>query len=237
MRPTSTLIRSLLVVAAVLALLCVAPSVWAGVALSDLIMNNGSVISGDKLFDRFSYSHTGNMPSGAGVEILPVQNNGQYGIRVFGGFSDLGGSGPSTATLGYRVTVLDPNLGITGGLLYGNPAVLTNGFFTIEASFASLPPSKSLMIYDKVPGGTSLWDDVEFDSVYPSVEVQVNLTGDTTSASGAVTASFFDTAFTQGVVPEPASLLIWMGSALLFGVVAIVQRRRQPSVSPAGRAA
>ena len=237
MRPTSTMIRSLLIVAAVLALLCVAPSVWAGVALSDLIMNNGSVISGDKLFDQFSYSYTGDMPSGNGVEILPVQNNGQYGIRVFGGFDDLGGGGPSTATLGYRVTVLDPNLGITGGLLYGNPAVLKNGFFTIEASFASLPPSKSLMIYDKVPGGTQLWDDVEFDSVYPSIEVQVNLTGDTTSATGAVTASFFDTAFTQGVVPEPASLLIWMGSALLFGIVAIVQRRRLPSVSPAGRAA
>lgn len=237
MRQASTLIRSPLMLAVLLGLLSVTPSVWAGVALSDLITNGGSVVSGDKLFHQFSYSYTGDMPKGDSVLVSSVQNSGQYGIRFFGGFDDLSGGGPSTATLSYRVSVMNPNLGITGSTLSGNPAVLKSGFFTIEASFASLPPSKNLMIYDKVPGGTQLVDDVVFDSVYPSMEVKINMTGDSTSDRGAVTMSFADQTFTQGVVPEPTSLLIWMGSALLVGMVTVLYRRRQPATLPVGRAA
>ncbi len=204
------------------------------VMLSDLITSGGSVMAGDKLFDQFAYSASGDMPSSSNVQVIPIEAAGNYGIRLFSGFFDYAGDGASIATLSYRVTALDAGMGINGAQLSGNPAVVGNGgtgFFTIEKSFSSLEMPTQLVIFDQVPGGTKLADSVGLNSVYPTLTVEVTLTGDSTSSEGAVNASFVDQTFSQGVVPEPQSLLIWMGSALLFGAVTLIHRRWVPHYS------
>jgi hypothetical protein len=151
------------------------------------------------------------------------------------GFVDLSGGGASTATLSYQVSSMDSTMGINGARLAGNPAVIpdfSTGFFTIQESFASLDLPTQLVIFDQVPGGFKPTDSVELNSVYPTLTVEVALTGDSTATDGgAVTASFVDQTFSQGVVPEPQSLLIWMGSALLFGAVTLIHRRWAPNFS------
>ncbi len=231
MRPVLFATRSLFVVAAVCALTAFVPSVQGAVALSDLIMEDASIISGDKLFDHFSYTATGDMPSASNVTISAIDISGDYGIRVFGSFIDMSGDGASTANLSYRVSVLDPELGVSGASLYANPAVLKSGYFTIEESFPSLPLPTQLAVFDAIPGGMKLADTVGLNSVYSSLNVELSLTGESTSEVGAVDASFVDQTFSQGVVPEPGSMLIWMGSALLFGMVSIAHRRWVPHLA------
>ena len=140
-------------------------------------MNQGKVISGDKLFDQFGYVATGDMPASSGVQVVPFELNGEYGIRVFGGFIDYSGGGASTATVSYRVSVLDPNLAIDGASLQGNPAVLKTGSFTIDGAFATLPLPTQLTVFDQVPGGSQLADSIVFDSVYPTTAGRVDLHG------------------------------------------------------------
>ena len=229
MRPLPFASRSLFLVAAVCALTAFVPSVQGAVALSDLMMDDGSIVSGDKLFDQFSYTATGDMPDASQISIKPIEVSGDYGIRIFGGFIDMSGGGSSTANLNYRVSVLDPELGVNGARLYANPAALKSGYFSIEESFTSLPNLTQLVAFDANPGDTKLADSVDFNSVYPTLDVELALTGESTSEVGAVTASLVDQTFSQGVVPEPSSMLIWMGSALLFGMVSIAHRRWVPN--------
>ena len=57
----------------------------AAIAISELIESGGSVVSGDKKFDEFSFSSTGDMPPASEVGVDPITDfYGDYGIRLFG---------------------------------------------------------------------------------------------------------------------------------------------------------
>src|SRR4051812_47639412 len=79
--------------------------------LSSLVANHGSLQAGDLVFDQFTYSATGQMPSVANVMVNPfVDAGGNPGLRFSGGFTDAydssGAQQASDATLTYRVTSL-----------------------------------------------------------------------------------------------------------------------------------
>jgi hypothetical protein len=118
-------------VAAVSLLLGVAsPAAASSITLDDPVvlaslLCGGSITVGDKLFDEFSYSSTGDMPKAHKVKVIPIQDSdGNFGVRFQGGFVDFYGDGPSDALITYRVTVLDPLFLISDVHLAGNPDVI-----------------------------------------------------------------------------------------------------------------
>ena len=76
--------------------LCAAEAARAD-TLANLIANNGSIIQGDKLFDNFSYSATGDMPTAANINVIGVTVDGNFGVRFQGAFMDSAGGGASDA--------------------------------------------------------------------------------------------------------------------------------------------
>ena len=106
------------------------PTASAAVSIGDLIANQGSFISGDKLFDKFAFSSTGDMPDADAVLIEPfIDASDNFGIRLVSAFIDYAGDGPSELRLSYRVTTTDPNMRISGAALQGNPSVIKTGSF------------------------------------------------------------------------------------------------------------
>jgi len=204
-----------------------ARSAIGAVSLSDLVNNSGQIlVGGSLLFDQFSFTTSGLMPDGDRINIDGVSDSlGNYGLRVHGGFSDFGGDGDSILNINYRVSSITPGMGLSGATLAGNPVVvLGNGSFTITESFAGIPTA--LQIYDSVPGSTDFLDSFQLPSIMSSLNVALSLVG--SAGSGAVTASFVDQTFEQtpdGVVPEPSSIMIWLGTMMLFGIVPVTYRR------------
>ena len=202
-------------------------NVSGAVSLSDLISSSGSVVvGGSLLFDQFSYSGTNESAPADRVLIDSVTDAlGNYGIRVHGGFSDSPGGGDSLALLNYRVSTIDPMSGISGALLAGNPAAVGIGSYSVSETLSGVPTS--LSIFDIAPGGpTHLLDTMTLPSVLSSINVALSLNG--SSTAGGVTLSFLDQTFTQtdNVVPEPSSLVIWLGTLMLVGVVVPLTRRQ-----------
>ncbi len=199
----------------------------AAVSLSDLINNNQSVLVGNSLlFDQFTYSKTGLAPSASRVNVIALEDSlaGGFGIRFQNGFTDLPGDGPSTMNIGYRVTSIKPGLGLNWASLAGNPAVFgTNaaGFLTITESFANLPTV--LTIFDKLPGGTQLLAAANLPVVSPSLNVEVTVVGDV--SKGGANESLIDTTFKTAPVPEPASMLVWLGTMMIVGLVTFGRQR------------
>lgn len=198
---------------------------FAAVAISELIETQGSIISGDKMFDQFTYTSTGDMPPAEEVMVDPITDlSGNYGIRLFGAFLDHPGDGASEVMLNYRVSVLDPDRRISGATLQGNPTAIRAGSGVITASFGS---QGQLQIIDEFPDNTQLVDSATFDEQLPELDVEVLLTAESLveGENGAITVSFIDQTFSQSVVPEPGSLVVWMGMAFLVCVGPICVRR------------
>lgn len=215
------LIRLLLFVA----LMMVSCRSYAAVAISDLIETEGSVISGDKMFDQFTFSSTGDMPPADEVMVDPFTDlSGNYGIRLFGAFLDYPGGGASDLNVSYRVTALDPDMRISGSTLQGNPTAILSGSAVITSKIGG---QGELKIFDETPGSTQLVDSTTFASLLPELDVEVQLTGEATGEPSAITVSFIDQTFSQSVVPEPASAAVWLGMAFLVCVVPIFLRRTQ----------
>jgi len=91
------------------------------VPLSQLLTGADSIVVGDKLFDEFFYAPTGGAPDAEDVSVTGVLQGGGYGL-VFtsggfaaGGFNELA----LDASLGFRVSVTDPNQLIVGAELFG----------------------------------------------------------------------------------------------------------------------
>lgn len=205
----------------------------AAVDLVDLLTPDASLLVGDSLlFDQFTYSSTGSNSSASSIRVVSITDtNGNLGIRFAGGFLDRPSTpGPSTATFGYRVSATGGSLGLTAAGLMGNPAAVGVGSMTITQSFAEIPTT--LQIFDIKPGTIDLVDAASFPATQSSLNVTVSLVGD--SSVGAVTTSFIDqtyTASSQNVIPEPASVVIWMGSFLVCGIISVAYRRRAYAVA------
>lgn len=194
--------------------------------LSDLIAGHGSVQVGNLIFDQFSYSPTGQMPSSSNVTVTPTFDaSGNPGIRIAGGFTDASngtGAGAvqqaSDAVLTYRVSSVGAALNNIH--LLGNPQILGpgDGVMSVVESFQAGAQPVQLEIHDTVNNGVAslkLQDSATFTPV-PSIQV---VTKDifAFNLGGVPTQSILDQTFTTAV-PEPGTvLLMGLGVAGLAG--------------------
>ncbi len=208
-------------------------SASAAVDLTD-VLNDGFFVVGDALvFDQFSFSSTGEMPSVGSLQLDALSDgSGNYGIRLFGGFVDTNGTaGPSTINFNYRVTPLNGAVGISAAMLAANPAVIGSGNFTITEDFDGIPTM--LTVFDSGGGNFDLVDAMNLPSTVSALNVALSLVAN--SEVGAATASFVDQTFSlssDNVVPEPASIIVWLGTLMLLGIVPVTYRRWNQVAQP-----
>jgi hypothetical protein len=192
------------------------------------LLTGGTITVGDKFFDQFTYSSTGDMPDASGVNVIPiVDGNGNLGIRFQGGFVDLFDGGPdepgspSDALIAYRVTVLDPAFLISDVNLAGNPRVIgplgaESGLIGVSETFLLDDPFVNLAIFDIEPGGSQQLVDSSLLTVpLQSLHVQKNILAFADVQGNAATLSFVDQTFSQVAVPEPSTI-----SLLILGLAA-----------------
>ena len=187
------------------------------VELTELLAPGTSFDVDSLQFDQFTFTADGLMPSPSGVQVDAVTDaDGNVGIRVTGGFSDTPDTeGPSTLQLGYRVSTTDGSI-ISGATLAGNPAIVGQGSVTITETASDF--EMSLVIFDSSMNGTDLLESISLDGDYSSLDVLLSLEAE--AIDGAGTASFVDQTFAQmdgdnNVIPEPASIAIWIGTLAL----------------------
>jgi hypothetical protein len=229
-----------------LLLIAASPAAASTITLDDpvvlgTLLSGGSITAGDKLFDQFSYSSTGDMPGAYGVNVIPIMDDaGNFGLRFQGGFVDLYGDGPSDALIAYRVTVTDPMYLIADVHLAGNPAVFgkkygkagykgskcgwcgPSGVVGVVETFLPDDPFTELVIFDVDPGPRQLVDWALLTSPVQTLHVQKDILAFAKSKGSVATLSFVDQTFSQVAVPEPSSM-----SMLFLGLAAAWQLRRR----------
>jgi|GEM_PF-1060278 len=200
--------------------------------LSDLLGPDDYLVIGDKVFDRFTYEMSGNMPPATNINVVGSLEDGKVKIRFQGAFMDVydlvGGQTASDATISFRVTA-GPGQLISGVLLAANTAVLgdpmtAQGSASVVETFLEDIADVSLGVFDIKPGSKLLMDSVEFPQHYQSLNVQKDILLSAATLGTLATVSFIDQTFTQ--VPEPAGLILLMTG--LCGVLAFRWRRRRP---------
>ena len=198
------------------------------VPLSELV-DDGSMIVGDKSFTNFTYSFTGDMPASSGVNVIPIQDDlGNYGIRFQGAFVDIPSSqGGSDALITYDVEVTDPLRLISDAHLVGNPALLGDfGSISVVETFLPLGNNGeyTMRIYDDESVPTPLLaDQVDFLPPIRKLSVQKDILAIAAQNSQTATLSFVDQTYSQILIPEPASILLALAS---FGLIGTAARRR-----------
>ncbi|MCA9217346.1 MAG: hypothetical protein KDB27_29960 [Planctomycetales bacterium] len=194
--------------------------------LMDLINSNGSVVSGNIVFDQFSLVTDGDITAQTEVNVATIMDaNGNYGIRFQGGLDDLAGNGPSLWRVSYRATSQGGS-SFTGATLSGNPVAIVSGRGDVTLSATQITPDEYLNIFDDFNAGTtSLLDTSTFGTPATTLDVSVEFLADAGEDRGAVTASLIDQTFTQeGVVPEATALMTW--TIMLFGAAMVVGWKR-----------
>ncbi len=204
-------------------LVCAAPAAHAvPVPLSTLIAG-GTKTCGDKFFNNFAYSSTGNMPAASGVNVDCVTIAGNLGLEFQGGFLDLPGGGASDALIKYTVTVTAPGVSIVDAEIQGNPDVVggTGAMIVVDTFVPDAP--NTMNIFDIVPGSTKLTDSTTFTTGHTTLHVQKDILG--AAGTGLATMSFVDQTYSQTSVPEPGTLgLLGIG---LLGLGGYGWRRRR----------
>ncbi len=200
------------------------------------LVDGGTITVGDKLFSNFTYSKSGDMPIASDVNVASLQEPGLWGISFQGAFHDLAGGGLSDATIGYRVTVLDPDFVITDAHLRSNTALLppsgepfaATGYISVTESFVPSSGESLFVIYDADVPTVKLVDEVLFAGKgYTTLDVTKTISAVVTSEIGVANISFIDQLFSQGDsgggdIPEPASL-----GMLGLGALGLLMRRRR----------
>jgi hypothetical protein len=230
-------VRAGLIISAVIA---VAGTANAGlingpISLNTLDGTTSSFLVGDKIFDNFTYTHTGDMPDSAHVNITPTITtlNGQtvWGFQVEGLFTDSNAAGNSTATLNYRVTVVDPTAFlISDAHLSGDTDVIGTGVVDVTETWTPNVGAQQVSIFDIEPGNITQLQDSKVFTV-PAASIDVTKTITATIADGSIdsnaTVTSIDQLYSQtpgsgGGTPEPASL-----GLLGLGALALLARRRR----------
>ena len=181
---------------------CAASVNAATIRLSRLVNGGGSITVGDKVFDEFGYSGTGDMPDALDINVIDhVDLAGNFGLRFQGAFADFQGGGASDALITFRVRVADGSpFRISDAHLQGNPDVLgPEGVMAVTETFSEA--QNTMSIYDIVPGNLQNIDWTYFDQTFTELHVQKNIIAWAGQGSAA-TLSFVDQTFSQ--VPEPA---------------------------------
>jgi hypothetical protein len=204
------------------------------VLLSDLL--NGElpgIVVGDKVFNEFFYSTLPNddMPEPEDVKVFGFQDNdGHLGISFHGVFWDLPGGGPSDALIRFTVAVSRDGLAegyqISDAHLYMEGSTVgDNSFLAIDESFQGL--HSTLSTHSSTLGGGSsekINDWVYFDRLYNSLRVTKDILAFSGDDQVPARTSIIDQSFSQTVVPEPATLLVFA----VFGMGMASTRRFPP---------
>ena len=204
-----------------------ATSAHSAVALSDLISNNDSFVSGGLVFSDFTFTTAGNVTPETEVNVDSVTDqDGNFGIRFQGGFADLQGGGSSGFTISYNVAFADPFMNITGAMLQGNPTAILSGVGSFTETFVGLGIDP-LVVFDNANTGET--DFIDSTSIIPpsnQLQVELDFFGEA-GTPGGVTGSFVDQTFSGGVVPEISSIATWGILMLAVGCVCVLNRRFQ----------
>ena len=229
----------LIVAAAPWAASCSAATIIGQPVLLSTLLGGGSLVSGDKTFDNFSYLPTGDMPPASSVNVVAIQDNlGNFGIRIQGNFLDIATSlGGSDALVTFNVTA-GPNRLISDVHMEGNPTLLgTFGSVSVVETFLPFcadPVACRLKIYDDnslSPPGV-LTASTILPTPTKTLPVQKDIAAyalpnpqNPTGQGQTATLSFVDQTFSQITIPEPATAALIVGGAL--GLV--LMRRRSSS--------
>ena len=222
------------------------PGTQSSVPLIDLTSGEiPGVVVGDKLFDYFTYSSTGDMPPAHLVEVSGITDSeGNYGIRFQGLFYDSLDQEqqfPSDASITFEVAVSDEALQrgwrIHDAHLFGagiGDFELTGpgSFVSVNEDFAGNNPNieEGMTVFSSNfgAGGQRLEDWIYFENLYTRLKVQKDiaaLTADPQLAQLPAQISIIDQTFSQMqiVIPEPLSISL---AAICLGVVTTTRCRR-----------
>ncbi len=186
------------------------------VLLSELEAGDTMTV-GDKTFSDFSYLATGDMPISSDINVQGIIDcDGNYGIRLQGGFVDLPGGGASDALVNFNVSVT-PGAGmqISDAHLAANLDVVGNGLALVTETFLPIFNNLDMTIFNN--GIEQLLTDwVKFDAPVDSLPVQKDILLLSAEDGGIAAAfSFIDQTFSQ--VPEPSCLgILWIALAGLM---------------------
>jgi hypothetical protein len=205
------------------------------VLLSDLL--NGEVpgvVVGDKIFSEFFYSTLPNddMPEPEDVKIFGFQDlDDNLGISIHGAFLDFPDGGPSDALLRYTVEVAPDALAqgfriSDAHLFLGGIGVGENSFLAVDESFQGI--NQTLNTFAATLGGPLVLLDLEDEVFFGQLHTKLRVTKDILAFSGDANqfarAGVIDQSFSQTIVPEPASLVVFA----IFGLGLATARRRPP---------
>lgn len=219
------------------------PGAGQSVLLSDLITGQIPGIQvGDKLFDRFNYTATGDMPPADRVSVLAITDaDGNFGISFQGAFLDLVDVGTqlasdagirfevsveeSFAERGFRISDVHLFASGVGDFSLAGPGA----FISVDENFTgSRPPTSaglSAFASNSGAGGIQLEDSVIFDALYTRLRVQKDIVA-LSSPEGQLPARFtiIDQTFSQEIIPEPAS---WALFSMAMVSLVLAARRRE----------
>ncbi len=180
------------------------------------LTNGQTVIVGDKAFTDFSIS--GDFQANQ-VNVTPITENGDFGIRFSGGFTS--GGTPMGMTLGYQVSVTNSlNLISAANLLFNGVVVAGAGTAQVtEQIFTNNTFYGQMSVFATQ---TSTVSSASLAIVPPQSLLTINKNVSLTATVPAFSSiSTIDQTFTQ--VPEPSAMVL---VAAGFGGLALLRRRR-----------
>lgn len=201
-----------------------------GVGLHTLL-DGGTIQVGDKLFADFSISGF----DAAGVTVIGIEENGNYGLRLQGAFLAFGNQ-TKDILIGFSVTATDPGQLISGVHLDFNGAILIGNGFVSVVETAATPGGEQMLVPPLAvinpPAILSAYSDLVSpqEKIFVLKNIVLQAGGDAPahkrlsqdSAINAVKISYIDQLFVQ--IPEPGTAVLV--AAGLLGVAISGRRRR-----------
>ena len=208
-------------------------SVGETVPLSQLVSGD-SIVVGDKSFDEFFYAPTGGAPDAEDVSVTGVAQDGGIGL-VFtsggfaaGGFHDFS----LDASLGFRVTVTDPNQVIIGAELFGTAGTMGSGDARISEAFSNVPGASLLIRRFELDGDvitSKTSDQAHFGTgvtelfVIKDISIEVpDESSNLFDLGNLAELTTFRQLFFQEEVPEPTTVAL-----AAFAIVCMAGSRKQ----------